>query len=1221
MKRSILISLIGFLLIGCSPQSDKTSSDTKSYYQLESEAVVIKNVDQDTIETGVPLPFDWNGRRLPSSVKLLAEGGNEIKTSLSQLDTNSGIINLKLKLPYDLDSAIFLSPEADTAIKPPRLLHVSPTKKLAIFPDRKKVAGPVYKDNAHYDIRCLSTDQGLPSNQIQDVKLDSRGYLWLGSDKGISIYDGRFIITYSTDHGLPEDFIQCIEEDREGNMWFGTRSAGVVKFDGTYFYHYDTDSIAPKRVIQDVAFDLNNNLWCAIQFGGFAKYDGEKFHIYQQEQGIIDHRPTTAISVDDKNNVWISNFQHGAYQVNDKNEVRRVTGSRGADLHSNWLNDVFRCRNGDLVWCSWSGAFTVLSNDTSYVYDISHIGKPFLLTSVEEDIDGNLWLSGYGDAIYCWNRKTDLVTRIGLEQGMSNPFPGSLEMDEQNGLWITMEQAGLCYLKPKSFRRDNHDNGFDFDVVMDIYEASNGDMYFGTGNGVIRQDSSGILLYNFAKNNPTDVLVDRNGTLWYSSQNGGASMITKDLKADRLARYGGPYNPTSIDTTSNGEVWMIGMNADIMQVDGDSVFRMYDMRNNFLNQQVSDMLITDDDIFWFGSEHSGLSKIEGDSITYYTTDNNLNSSVIHELAEDRLGRIWIGTEKGLNYYEAGELKSLTTTNRILSGNIAGIVQDHNDRYWIASDAGLAALVPRVVLQDEFKLEDFTIYAFDKTNGLPVTSFMSDAIHVDSRNILRIGTKDGLLIQDLNDVKFDPTPPTAMLNGLLINGKSVDFKHLKENGSIEYLDNADNVELGAVSPFWNCPEDLELPHNLNHLTFEFSGLNWKDPHALEMYYYLEGYEGRWNKSREENIADYRNLSYGEYTFRVKAVSRDGQESEEFAFPFRIMRPWWHSWWARILYLLIFAGSVYLIIRRRTAALKQRQEELEAQVARATIKITAQKEQAERQKSEIEAAHSELEIKNQEVIDSINYAKRIQAAILPSEKVVHENIPNSFILYKPKDIVAGDFYWLEPATDAVYFAAADCTGHGVPGAMVSVICNNALNRSVRLHKLTDPAKILDMTRQIVLEEFGQSEEGVNDGMDIALCKFSKEEVKGEFKLEFSGAHNPIWIIRKDDSAEDGHSLEEIKGDKQPIGKFHDPKPFKKHEITLKKGDCFYVFTDGFSDQFGGEKGKKFKTANFKRLLVKVQGQSIQQQGALIENMFEEWKSDFEQLDDVCVIGVQV
>lgn len=257
---------------------------------------------------------------------------------------------------------------------------------------------------------------------------------------------------------------------------------------------------------------------------------------------------------------------------------------------------------------------------------------------------------------------------------------------------------------------------------------------------------------------------------------------------------------------------------------------------------------------------------------------------------------------------------------------------------------------------------------------------------------------------------------------------------------------------------------------------------------------------------------------------------------------------------------------------------------------------------------------VEEKNREITDSINYARRIQSAILPPGKIVKEYLKDSFILYKPKDIVAGDFYWFEHKDNTILFAAADCTGHGVPGAMVSVICNNGLNRSVREYGLSDPGQILDKTREIVEQEFraGQAgeqfEDEVKDGMDIALCA-----LEGSV-LRYAGAHNPLWIIRNGE-------LLETKADKQPIGQFDQPTPFTTHTIELQPGDAIYIFSDGYADQFGGEKGKKFKVKSFRNLLLSIYTEPMEKQRETLNNTFEEWQGDIEQVDDVCVIGVKV
>ena len=263
---------------------------------------------------------------------------------------------------------------------------------------------------------------------------------------------------------------------------------------------------------------------------------------------------------------------------------------------------------------------------------------------------------------------------------------------------------------------------------------------------------------------------------------------------------------------------------------------------------------------------------------------------------------------------------------------------------------------------------------------------------------------------------------------------------------------------------------------------------------------------------------------------------------------------------------------------------------------------------KQKGIIETQKEIVEEKNKEILDSINYAKRIQLAILPPNKVISEHLPKSFILYKPKDIVAGDFYWLEVKNGKTLFAVADCTGHGVPGAMVSVVCNNGLNRSVREHGLTEPGKILDKAREIVVQEFEKSEDDVRDGMDIALCALQGN------KLQYAGAHNPLWIVRNGE-------LIEFKANNQPIGKFDYSEPYQTHDIQVQSDDMLYLFSDGYADQFGGERGKKFKSANFKKLLLSIAQKPLNEQNEIINDAIESWKGEIEQIDDICVVGVRI
>ncbi len=264
---------------------------------------------------------------------------------------------------------------------------------------------------------------------------------------------------------------------------------------------------------------------------------------------------------------------------------------------------------------------------------------------------------------------------------------------------------------------------------------------------------------------------------------------------------------------------------------------------------------------------------------------------------------------------------------------------------------------------------------------------------------------------------------------------------------------------------------------------------------------------------------------------------------------------------------------------------------------------------KQKHIIEQQKELVDEKQKEIVDSITYAKRLQDAILPPLSEITENITESFILYKPKDIVAGDFYWAEKTKSYFFIAAADCTGHGVPGAMVSMVCSNALNRTVNEFGIIETGKILDNVRDLVLDTFKKSGEEIKDGMDISLCRIDKTNNE----IQWSGANNPLWYFINNE-------LIEIKADKQPIGKYDDPKPFTTHLLKLPIPTNFYMFTDGYADQFSSD-DKKMTKKRFKDIVTSAQTKTMTEQKQIINDFFADWKKNADQVDDVCVIGIRI
>lgn len=314
---------------------------------------------------------------------------------------------------------------------------------------------------------------------------------------------------------------------------------------------------------------------------------------------------------------------------------------------------------------------------------------------------------------------------------------------------------------------------------------------------------------------------------------------------------------------------------------------------------------------------------------------------------------------------------------------------------------------------------------------------------------------------------------------------------------------------------------------------------------------------------------------------------------------------------LISVLIFAGFMfnrYKITQQQRNTITLQKTKVDA----AYLELNQQNEEIAAQRDEIEKQKHKVEAHQKEIIDSITYAKRLQEAILPPKEFITEHFPENFIVYKPKDLVAGDFYWAESVGNKFLIAAADSTGHGVPGAIVSVVCSNALNRSLKEFGLTEPGPLLDKTRELVLETFAKSSSDVKDGMDISILCIDKLNKK----ISWSGANNPLWYLLPN-----AEMLSEIKANKQPIGKSDNPLPFTTHKIDYVSGTTFYLITDGYSDQFGGDRGKKFKHKSLKDLLVSTAHEGMKKQSEVLETTFTKWKGRLEQVDDVCIIGITV
>ncbi len=383
--------------------------------------------------------------------------------------------------------------------------------------------------------------------------------------------------------------------------------------------------------------------------------------------------------------------------------------------------------------------------------------------------------------------------------------------------------------------------------------------------------------------------------------------------------------------------------------------------------------------------------------------------------------------------------------------------------------------------------------------------------------------------------------------------------------------------------------------------------------------LEGFDKEFSSWSFVTERTYTNLPPRDYRFRVESEG-DG----EAFYQFTVLPPLYLTWWAIVVYVIVALLFPLGIIRWRTANLKQRQKELVNEVRNATIEIRSQKE-------EVEAQRDLVIVQKQEITDSINYAQRIQTAVLPNKEFMDAILPEYFVLFKPRDIVSGDFYWIKEVQDHLVLVGADCTGHGVPGAFMSMLGITLLNNLIGDRCFNAPGAILGQLRLQVKELLVKEGNGEaqKDGMDMVVAILNKTTRE----LHYSGANSPLYIIRNkalqaekelasyQSMENDDFLLFELKGDKQPVGVHWVETDFTSLTVKLHEQDTIYMFSDGIVDQFGGSDRKKYKSVNFKKLLLSIQGESLEKQKQLMDGAFETWRGENEQIDDVCVVGVRI
>ena len=1033
-------------------------------------------------------------------------------------------------------------------------------------------------------------------SNVRSIDIDKIGRVFIGAKNefGYLFPDSSGSMLYnSLSHLLPESEIPF------DDLWQTLVINNIVYFQGKHhIISYNGTEVTSKYFENEInqAFVANKQLYLSFSKSGLYKFSNNEAILIQakeEEFQILDHSFYNGIN-------YLLYHNDGIYKIDANDSIELVTLINDENLASK------------------ANYFVVMDNH-------------------------QIAIGTSGDGIFVINNQGNVSQKISVESKLQSPTVSSLMTDNHGVLWATLSN-GISKIDINSplsiIAKPNGLNS----TVEDITRHK-GILYLATNNGITYltpcndYNTSELPKMSFIKSisgqcwgiNSFQTLTD---TILLYVDNNGVHEVDKNGNPHLIADC---YPWALIQSKHDPNRVFISLDPGLMSIYRRNGKWEVEMNTEHINIHARRISEDKDGVIWLSAEQDGIVKVEFDfskeqltinSTTAYTSKEGLpvgSTTVLN-------GEKWqlTGTYNGLYRYNSVKQSFVPDTivgslfDYSLGANaFVRLSEDHKGNIWLVA---LNEKNNTTHLSFVHPPSDMNDFVHKKSPFIELSEFTIFAIFHDKNNITWLGGPDGLFRYDGNHEK----------------DYSIDFKvSMREvkfsNDSILYGGAGLNA-IGSISTTQNTLSQPVIDYKRNSLTFEFSAHSYEDITTNLYSYQLEGFENNWTDWKPETKAIFTNLPEGDYTFKVKAINKYRHESEEMQYNFTILPPWYRTIWAYIAYFLGFIGIVKGAIEISSRRLKVIIEEKTAEVVKQKDEIEAKNANLENANEEILHQKHEIEEKNKDIVDSINYAEKIQRAILPQEEMRERILPNSFVLFRPKDIVSGDFYWMSQHGGKVLFTAADCTGHGVPGAFMSMIGTALLNETVNEQDNTVPSKILDYVKAGVIKSLKQGEYGESkDGMDVALCAidFSKNI------LEYAGANNPLYVIRKSEVGglfdhygkelkiapyleEDGLNLYEVKADKMPLAYYPgcEGEVFTNNYIQLQDGDSIYVASDGFPDQFGGVKGKKFMYKKFKRLLMSLNSETMDKQNELLEKSILDWMgNEHEQIDDICIIGVKI
>ena len=1005
---------------------------------------------------------------------------------------------------------------------------------------------------------------GLPQEDVFSIFQDEKGYMWFGTNSGVVRYNGREMTLFNAYSGLQDNTVKDIKQDSSGTIYFAT-SKGVSVFQNDTIVH----TLLPEVSFKNIFIDMNGSVWLLGDDGLYKS--GENYSTTHVNENFPD-LPENVYDLEENpatGDKFIASAEGVFLYSESEQTIKKVFDKNCYSLFID-VNDSIWISTRDGLLISGLGDFSAGAPQKNIRSLNKSLGiSNVIIKGIFQNAYGSVWLISDSEILQVLSTDQNAI-KYEKEIGLKTNNILSFWVDREDNIWIGFS-GGLQRLTNKKGLRNfypNTINSYIYSAFQDPFQR----IWIASHNGIFYYTDQ---LVNF-----TPQLSDGtakycaglmpSGNILAASTGGIYEIDARTLKVVRRNRFDNILlSVENIFVSDENEFFLLtGLNGIVYHLEDfyaepepiqnkqtTNIYQLIEYEGDILAGNKNDILI-----FKEGSFHPGIE---------------INCNIWSMCEQDDI--LWIGTDCGLWRYELEDAEHIVTDFPGSNTVVKSILPARNKNYlWLGTSNGFS------YYNISNSIIEFTI---DSKDGLPGNEITVGSMFTDNNDLLWIGTYHGLSNFNVRARASRSFAPLCYIEKILLNGDAI------------------NTESGRIFKYFE-----------NNLVFEISGLSFSDESSIEYEFYLRGLEhdySSYNKGSEYR-AYFINLPAGKYEFIYKAKGKNNIWGYAQKYEFTVKKAWYHTWIFRITVVLLILFSAWLFYKIRVRSIEAQKKHLEAlvkertrELEEANIEIEAQRDMATVQRDQISQQKKEIE-------DSIHYAQRIQRSLLPSREVMKKTLPEHFILFKPRDIVSGDFYWANFVKDKFIITAADCTGHGVPGAFMSMLGIAFLNDIVNKQENINAGEILDNLRSEIIHALGQkgAEGEAKDGMDMALCIIDSDRQS----LQFAGANNSLYLIR-------GNELMETKGDKMPVAIYENMPSFTPHVIKLKPGDAVYLFSDGYADQFGGTNGKKFMYKAFKELLIANSGKSMPEQQDILEQTMKDWMGGIEQIDDMVVIGMRI